>query len=111
VTVGDDRLWQPLTDVAFPADARAAQLVDQQPVVTVATNPSGDAISSPAERDPDEAFDWMIRFINRGLSSNERQQPRKPRRSSITAHPQRASFIGAQPRISADIVRSATQAL
>jgi hypothetical protein len=31
VSVGDDRLWQPLADVALAADARGAQLVDRQP--------------------------------------------------------------------------------
>ena len=31
VAVGDDRLWQPLADVALAAGARGAQLVDRQP--------------------------------------------------------------------------------
>jgi hypothetical protein len=29
--VGDDRLWEPLADVALAAGARGAQLVDRQP--------------------------------------------------------------------------------
>jgi hypothetical protein len=31
VAVGDDRLWQPLADVALAAGTRGAQLVDRQP--------------------------------------------------------------------------------
>ena len=45
--VGDERLGQPLADVALTTGARGAQLVDRSRVVTVATYARGETICSP----------------------------------------------------------------
>ena len=48
LAVGDDRLWQPLTDIALATGAAERSSLIASRVVTVAMNARGDAICSPA---------------------------------------------------------------